>query len=396
MSNDRTFVSYSRADSPFAVKLASDLRANGASVWIDQLDIAAGARWDDAIEEGLRRSARVIVLLSPKAVASQNVLDEVSFAMDEGKTLVPVLVERCTVPMRLRRLQYVDFTSGYETALGRLLVTLGVARTSVSRVATPPADSPPVEAPRPADPEPVAPTPEPSVAFEPSFASARAADNGGRQQRVWLGVAALAAGIIAIGVLANLGGGSSGTVSDPPSDVPTESAAAATDSTTVPDATTPAQTPTAPPANTPAPSSPPAASTPAPQRQMGTAEAAVANQAKLAPAGQLGGGGFGFAPLKKAGDMQALATLVGQLSERSSLTDTDLRKLSEARLYACEVITDACYSQADGTVQRLLSAVCRRQTATPDVSTCVSSYEDRMSTLQQETVNEMLKRIKPG
>src|SRR5688500_2704260 len=113
MSDDRTFVSYSRADSQFAVKLASDLRANGASVWIDQLDIAAGARWDDAIEEALRRSARVIVLLSPKSAASQNVMDEVSFALDEGKTIVPVLVERCTIPMRLRRLQYVDFTPGY-------------------------------------------------------------------------------------------------------------------------------------------------------------------------------------------------------------------------------------------------------------------------------------------
>src|SRR5687768_13788131 len=114
MSDDRTFVSYSRADSPFAVKLASDLRANGASVWLDQLDIAPGARWDNAIEDALRRSARVIVVLSPTSVASQNVQDEVSFALDEGKMIVPVLVEACSIPMRLRRLQHVDFTPGYD------------------------------------------------------------------------------------------------------------------------------------------------------------------------------------------------------------------------------------------------------------------------------------------
>ena len=378
MSDDRTFVSYSRADSPVAVKLASDLRANGASVWIDQLDIAAGARWDNAIEDALRRSARVIVLLSPKAVASQNVLDEVSFAMDEGKTLVPVLVEPCTIPMRLRRLQYVDFTSNYDMALGRLLGTLGVARTSVSRAAAPADDSPKTETPRPADPE-------------PSFASTRTGDDGGQQRRVWLGVAGLAAAIIVVAVLANLGGGSS-TVSDLPSDVPTESASTATASTPGPEAAAPAQTPTAPAADTTASNTP----APAPQRQMGVAEAAVANQARLAPAGQLGGGGFGLAPMKKAGDMQALTTLVGRLSDRSSLTDTDLLGLSDARLYACEEITDACYAQADGSVRRLLTSVCRRQVAASDVSTCMSNYEDRMSTLQQEQIGEALKRIKPG
>jgi len=33
------FVSYSRADSEFALKLVRDLKAAGISVWLDQLDI---------------------------------------------------------------------------------------------------------------------------------------------------------------------------------------------------------------------------------------------------------------------------------------------------------------------------------------------------------------------
>ena len=121
MATGLTFVSYSRTDSDFAVKLASDLRAKGADVWLDQLDIEAGSRWDTAVEGALGRSARLLVLLTPKSVASQNVLDEVSYALDEGKTVLPVLVEACAIPMRMRRLQHVDFTRGYEAGVARLL-----------------------------------------------------------------------------------------------------------------------------------------------------------------------------------------------------------------------------------------------------------------------------------
>ena len=120
MGTGLTFVSYSRNDSEFAVKLASDLRAQGADVWFDQLDIEAGSHWDTAVEGALGRSARLLVLLTPKSVGSQNVLDELSFALDEGKTVLPVLVESCAIPMRMRRLQYVDFTRGYDAGLALL------------------------------------------------------------------------------------------------------------------------------------------------------------------------------------------------------------------------------------------------------------------------------------
>lgn len=72
MSTVLTLVSYSRTDSEFAVKLGSDLRAQGADVWLDQLDIEAGSRWDTAVESALGRSARLLVLLTSKSVGSQS------------------------------------------------------------------------------------------------------------------------------------------------------------------------------------------------------------------------------------------------------------------------------------------------------------------------------------
>lgn len=48
------FISYSRRDKDFAVELARELRAAGYLVWLDQLDIPTGARWDDEVEKALR------------------------------------------------------------------------------------------------------------------------------------------------------------------------------------------------------------------------------------------------------------------------------------------------------------------------------------------------------
>ena len=42
----RTFLSYSRANKDFAVRLARELKAEGFHVWLDQLDIPPGSRWD--------------------------------------------------------------------------------------------------------------------------------------------------------------------------------------------------------------------------------------------------------------------------------------------------------------------------------------------------------------
>ena len=132
-----TFISYSRGDSEFALRLAEDLKAAGADVWLDQTDIAPGKRWARAVEEALQNSPRVLVVLSPASVNSHNVEDEVTFALDEKKTVIPILYEECKVPLRLRPLQYVDFRTDYAHGMEILLKTLGVKHQTVSSGAVP-------------------------------------------------------------------------------------------------------------------------------------------------------------------------------------------------------------------------------------------------------------------
>jgi TIR domain len=128
------FLSYAREDAEFVLRLAKDLRTGGAGVWVDQLDIAPGQRWDRAVEDALAKCLQLVVILSPAAVESTNVMDEVSLALEDGKTVVPVLHHQCKIPFRLRRLQYVDLSLNYKAGHDRLLETLGAGALGTANV----------------------------------------------------------------------------------------------------------------------------------------------------------------------------------------------------------------------------------------------------------------------
>jgi hypothetical protein len=120
------FFSYTREDSEFVLKLAKELRTLGANLWLDQLDILGGQHWDRSVEKALKSCKGMIAVLSPESVASDNVMDEVSYALDEGKLVVPILIRSCDIPFRLRRVQYIDFTEDYEKGFSKLLSALRI------------------------------------------------------------------------------------------------------------------------------------------------------------------------------------------------------------------------------------------------------------------------------
>src|SRR3954469_25478299 len=115
MDQQKIFFSYSRHDaSDFALKLYNDLRDAGGDVWIDQNDIKAGLRWDAEIGKALAACQCVLFLVSEKAIASNNVLDEVYYALDKQKLVIPVLLSLSDLPYRINRLQRIDFTNDYK------------------------------------------------------------------------------------------------------------------------------------------------------------------------------------------------------------------------------------------------------------------------------------------
>ena len=121
--------------------LVEDLKAAGAKVWLDELDIKAGEDWDSAVHDALARCSWMLVVLSPASIRFTNVQDEIALARDEGKTIIPISYQECLVPWRLRRFQRIDFVNNYDVGLTKLLTTLGAAR-KIARLDAPPQPQP--------------------------------------------------------------------------------------------------------------------------------------------------------------------------------------------------------------------------------------------------------------
>lgn len=73
-----------------------------------------------------------MVILTPDSTASENVKDEIGFAIDNGKRTLPILLENAIVPLRLRRFQYVDFTTkSYEDNVGIIRVVVSIVTIAI-------------------------------------------------------------------------------------------------------------------------------------------------------------------------------------------------------------------------------------------------------------------------
>jgi hypothetical protein len=117
MKYKKIFFSYSRTDKDFAVKLASDLKKDSYDVWIDQEDIRAGSEWDMEIEKALTTCDCIVFIQSDKSAALPNVLDEVYYALEEIKTVIPVIINESKAPFRIKRLEHISFIDNYEAGL---------------------------------------------------------------------------------------------------------------------------------------------------------------------------------------------------------------------------------------------------------------------------------------
>lgn len=92
------FISYSKSDQPLALELADELRGRGFSVWIDQGGIEGAKNWSAEIVEGIKSCSTFIVLISPNSIASRNVAKEVHLASEKSKTILPIVIEKVSLP----------------------------------------------------------------------------------------------------------------------------------------------------------------------------------------------------------------------------------------------------------------------------------------------------------
>jgi hypothetical protein len=140
MSKD-IFISYSRRDQEFVTRLASDINEQVGFVWFDRSTIQPGQKWHDEIMDGIRECKAFIVVLSPDAVKSRYVGEEVNKALELGKTIFPVIYRPAewtgVFESLVRDIQTLDLRSGsYTDNFQKLvdgLVEAGAGKTTEER-----------------------------------------------------------------------------------------------------------------------------------------------------------------------------------------------------------------------------------------------------------------------
>lgn len=127
--SEYVFISYSHEDEDFVLKLVTNLKTKGVPVWLDKWDIPLGDNWLRTIEGALTNCASMLLILSPAAVASNEVQSEWLKVRKDKKKVIPVLYKKCDKPYQLDPIQHLDFTSGNpddDVALSSVLLALGM------------------------------------------------------------------------------------------------------------------------------------------------------------------------------------------------------------------------------------------------------------------------------
>lgn len=133
MLENQIFISYSSRNKDIATRLYDDLLKEGYPVWIDKA-LEEIKEWKPQIEDNLRKSNRLIVLISSNSVKSKWVLHEGSMAYALKQLIIPLKIENfekyspTDLPIWVEEKQLVNFVDGvvdYQNRLRRVKQYLG-------------------------------------------------------------------------------------------------------------------------------------------------------------------------------------------------------------------------------------------------------------------------------
>src|SRR5262249_4649818 len=128
------FLSHTGVDKPFVRRLRADLLARGVQrVWLDEAEIDIGDSLIAKIDEGMKLSRYIAVVLSTRSIYAPSVKKELDVAMNRAITsgevvVLPLLYEQCELPEFLKGKMYADFSKPeeYEAMLAKLLRRLRI------------------------------------------------------------------------------------------------------------------------------------------------------------------------------------------------------------------------------------------------------------------------------
>ena len=105
----KIFISYSHQNKDFVQNLVDQLEKDGNIVWWDFESIQGGLIWQKEIEKAIKFCQYFIVVLTPNSVNSDWVMNEITYALQEEKQIIPLYLQECEIPLSIIQIQYIDF-----------------------------------------------------------------------------------------------------------------------------------------------------------------------------------------------------------------------------------------------------------------------------------------------
>lgn len=88
------FISFQSESEVFALEMQNRLESEGLVTWMFRRDLTVGDAWKQVIDNAIIESVAVIVIVTFKALQSQYVTYEWSFALGKDKRVIPFILER--------------------------------------------------------------------------------------------------------------------------------------------------------------------------------------------------------------------------------------------------------------------------------------------------------------
>ncbi|MGG2199588.1 MULTISPECIES: TIR domain-containing protein [Paenibacillus] len=125
----KVFISYSHEDKDITNRIVRELETAGHHIWLDSWRIELGDNIFEKIKEGIDNADAIIVVISKNSLNSRGVLKEFSaMALADisrgSRRIIPVLIDKSSVPSYLSEIKYLDLSSNFEDGLKELIESL--------------------------------------------------------------------------------------------------------------------------------------------------------------------------------------------------------------------------------------------------------------------------------
>jgi len=133
----KVFISHSHQDKKYSEQISRALESAGHEIWIDTLKLKPGDNFISKINEAIKESDAFIVIISKNSINSESVSREISaIALSEiskkRTKIIPVLIDRSTVPQYLAQYLYVDLSQDFDSGLSRIIQALSSSPDAIS------------------------------------------------------------------------------------------------------------------------------------------------------------------------------------------------------------------------------------------------------------------------